>query len=343
MDEANKELGDFIDANPGYFLEGDVYFNGNLKQWQRLINSYTLRILISLHKKADDTDVNLKARFNAIVSDPDTYPILTSLADNAQLEYRNEEGFKQTYNPDNATYRPSVNYANTYIDMLKNYQDPRLFIVADPTEAAIDANQGNEAGVRASFDSYNGADATANPSDNATGNINGEFSKPNEEKYWNFVGQPGVLISYWEQEFTIAEAAYRGWISNDAKTHYDNGVTASMEWYGVASDDIATYLANENSKYVTGAAGLIRILEQKYLAFAENSDPEAFFNFRRTGIPNLPFSGFNIGDQDPGYPVRWSYPDSEFSDNEANYKTALISQFGEESDDIDFLIWELKD
>ncbi|MET2983699.1 SusD/RagB family nutrient-binding outer membrane lipoprotein [Aureibaculum conchae] len=343
LDEANKELGDFIDANPGFFLDGDVYFNGDLKQWQKLINSYTLRVLISLHKKADDADVNVKGRFNAIVSDPDTYPILTSLTDNAQLEYRNEDNFKQTYNPDNAVYRPSVNYVKTYIDMLKNYQDPRLFAVADPTQAAIDADPGNEAGVRANFDSYNGADATIAPADNVTGNLNGEFSKPNEEKYWNFVGQPGVLLSYWEQEFTIAEAAHRGWISNDAKTHYDNAITASMEWYGVAGSDITAYLTNANSEYITGAAGLTRILEQKYIAFAENSGTESFFNFRRTGVPDLPFSGFNVGDQDPGYPVRWSYPGSELSDNEENYKAALISQFGVESDDIDFLIWELKD
>lgn len=343
LDEVNQELGNYIAQNPGAVFEGDAYFNGDLTKWQKLINSYTLRILISLSKQENDASVNVQARFNAIVSNPAQYPLMTSLADNAQLDYKNEEGFKQTYQPDNGVYQASVVYASTYIDMLKSYNDPRLFIVADPTQAAIDANPGNPAAVLADPGSYEGADPTIDPSDNITRTLAGEISRPNQEKYWNYVGQPGVLLSYWEQEFTIAEAANRGWISNNAKDHYDNAVRASMEWYGTESDAIETYLGASASQYISGDAGLTRILEQKYLAFAENSGTESYFNMRRSGIPSLPYSTFNIPATDPGIPVRYTYPGSELSDNEVNYKAALVSQFGVDSDDIDFLIWELKD
>lgn len=342
LDEASLELGTFIAANPGYVLEGDVYYNGNLIKWHKLLNSYTLRILISLSKKENDAEVNVKGRFNTIISNPDKYPIMTSLEDNAQLAFANEEGFKQTYQPDNGVYQAGVVYASTYIDLLKSYNDPRLFIVADPTQLAIDANPGDLAGVKSDPDSYDGANPTIDPSDNITRSLNGELSRPNQEKYWNYVGQPGVFLSYWEQELTIAEAAHRGWISNNAKDYYDNGVRASMEWYGAEEDAIVTYLGASVSQYITGSAGLTRILEQKYLAFAENSGTESFFNMRRSGIPSLPYSSFNIPASDPGIPVRWSYPGSELSDNEANYKAALTRQFGVESDDVDFLIWELK-
>ncbi len=342
LDEASVELGIFINNNQGYNLAGDVYYNGQLAQWQKVINAYTLRILISLSKKSNDAMLDIPGRFAQIINNPTKYPLFESISDNAELHYSNEDGFKQTYNPDVAVYRASVSYASTYIDMLKNYKDPRLFLVADPTQFALDANPGNEAVVRADINSYSGADPTKSPSENVTLRLEGHFSLPNEGKYWNFIGQPGVWLSYWEQEFCIAEAAHRGWISADAKDHYDNAVRGSMEWYGVESDIIETYLSSGTSEYIAGEEGLTRLLEQKYLAFAENSGDEAFFNFRRTNVPDLPFSDFNVG-TNPGYPIRWSYPGSENSDNSENYLNALISQFGVESDDIDFHIWELKD
>jgi len=343
LDEANTELGDFIGANPGKFIEGDVYFDGNLSKWQKIINSYTLRILMSLSKKESDADLNIKGRFEGIVSNPAKYPLMESLLDNAQLEYSGEDGFKQTYQPEQAVRKDAVVYASTYIDILKDNLDPRLMIVADPTKDALEAGS-DEATVRADFDSYEGADISAPGADNSSKKLDGDYSFPNDDKYWNFVGQPGIWMSYWEQELHIAEAANRGWTTADAKTHYDKGVTASMRWYGVDETEITDYITNKQP-YIAGAAGLTRVLEQKYLAFAENSDQESFFTTRRTGVPTYIFSEENGIDPNLGekYPIRWTYPGSEDDDNAINYRAALIAQFGEEIDDRDQVIWLLKD
>lgn len=338
LDEANQELGEFITNNPGAILEGDLYFKGDLKQWQRLINAYTIRMLISLSKREGDSEVNVKGRFANIVNNPETYPLLTGLQDNAQLTYTNEEGFRQTYNPDQAVYRDAVVYASTYIDMLKTFEDPRLMQVADPTKDALDVNP-DEAAVRADFDSYEGADISANGTVNSSKKLDGDFSFPHFDKYWNYVGQPGIFMSYWEQELHIAEAAHRGWASIDAKTHYDNGITASMEFYSVDAAEISNYLTAKQP-YITGAAGLKRILEQKYLSFAENSNQESFFTTRRTGVPTYIFSDENSITK---YPIRWTYPSSEDTENRDNYRAALRAQFGAEVDDRDQVIWLLKD
>lgn len=339
LDEANLELGDFIASNPGTTLEGDLYFNGNLKQWQKLINAYTIRILISLSKKADLPELNVQGRFAAIVNNSTLYPLLESLADNAQLFYSNEDGFRQTYNPNSAVYKDAVVYASTYIDLLKKNEDPRLMQVADPTKDALGANPGNIAAVRADFNAYAGADISAPAPENSAKKLDGDFSFPHDERYWNFVGQPGILMSYWEQELHIAEAAHRDWISADAKAHYDKGITASMEFYGVEADAITDYLANKQP-YTVGDAGLKRILEQKYIAFAENTGQESFFTTRRTGVPTYLFSSENSISK---YPVRWTYPTSEDLDNGINYRSALIRQFDAEVDDRDQLIWILRD
>lgn len=337
LDEANRELGTFIATNPGVNIDGDPYYNGDLRQWQKLINAYTLRILLSLSKKENDPDVDVKGRFADIVNNPDIYPLLTGLHDNAQLTYRNEDGFRQPYNPDQAVRRDAVVYASTYIDLLKSKEDPRLMQVADPTQDALDANP-SEAAVRADYDSYAGADISGSATENSAKKLDGDFSFPNFEKYWNYVGQPGIFMSYWEQELHIAEGAHRGWATIDAKTHYDNGVSASMQFYSVDEAEIATYLGAKQP-YITGAAGLTRILEQKYLAFAENSDHESFFTTRRTGVPTYLFSSENSITK---YPVRWTYPSSEDLDNKDNYRAALRSQFGAEVDDRDQVMWLLK-
>lgn len=338
LDEANNELSTYIGSHPGETIAGDFYYGGDLKKWQKSINAYTVRILISLSKKAEDADLKVKERFATIVNNPAKYPLMSGLTDNMQITHRDEDGFRGNYNPNAATYRSSVVLADTYVDLLKSYLDPRLPKLADPTPKALAANPNNEAVVRADFNAYQGADISASGATNVSRKLNGELSLPNEKRYWNFIGQPSILIGYVEQELNLAEGAHLGWVASGAKNHYDNGVKASMEFYGV--DLIATnnYLDNK-APYLSGAAGLTRIHEQMYLALAENSGWESFFMTRRTGIPVYKFSTENSVAK---IPVRWAYPTAEDTDNRQNYRAALRSQFGSEIDDRDQVMWLLK-
>lgn len=338
LDEANNELGAFIASNPGETLNGDIYYNGNLRQWQKAINAYTIRVLISLSNKENDTEINVRGRMSAIIGNPTAYPLFASIADNMQIMHRDEDGFRGAYNPNDQITVESVVYGDTYIEMLKTFEDPRLFKVAEPTPKALAENPGNEATVIMDFDSYAGSDISENLEVNGAKKAAGEFSPPNKARFLNFVGQPSILLGYAEQELNLAEAAHRGWITVNAKDHYDNGVGASMEFYGVDSADAAEYLTSK-SPYLPGEAGLNRIHMQMYLAFGENSGWEAWFTQRRTGIPEFKFSGVNDVDR---FPIRWAYPGSEDTDNKANYREALRRQFGQEVDDRDQVMWLLK-
>ncbi|GAB3655756.1 SusD/RagB family nutrient-binding outer membrane lipoprotein [Echinicola sediminis] len=338
LDEANLELGEYIQENPGLVIDGDIYFNGNLKSWQKIINAYTVRVLTTLSKRSDDADLDVPGRMNRLYSQPTKYPLMSGIADNAQLEYRNEDGFRQTYNPDQAVYRAAIVYVDTYIDMLKSYEDPRLMVVADPTQDALDANPGNELAVRADFNSYAGAEFSANGTVNSSKKLDGDFSFPNEEKYWNYSGQPAIWIGYAEQELNLAEAANRGWITGSAADHYRQGIVASMEFYGIDETEASEYV-NDKAPYIPGEEGLQRIHEQMYIAYAENSGWESFFMTRRTGVPTYKFSSENNVEQ---IPVRWMYPSSENDRNQENYRNALISQFGTENDSRDEIMWLIK-
>ncbi|HSQ48021.1 MAG TPA: SusD/RagB family nutrient-binding outer membrane lipoprotein, partial [Lutibacter sp.] len=169
----------------------------------------------------------------------------------------------------------------------------------------------------------------------------GKYSYPNEARYYsNFEGEPYIQIGYAEQEFIIAEAINRGWTAGNAETHYINGIKGSMEFYGVAQAKIDAFLLNANIVYKgNNSNGLNQILTQKYIAFFNNSGLEAYFNYRRTGVPT-----FDIGPANNNgskIPKRWKYPQSEFENNAANVNAALSTQYGG-SDDINEVMWILK-
>ena len=115
-----------------------------------------------------------------------------------------------------------------------------------------------------------------------------------------------------------------------------NGNTVYGE---VDNISIAAYLAQPSVAYQSGAAGLTQILNQKYLAFWQNSNWEAFFNQRRTGVPAFS-QGAGNGNGNK-IAIRWQYPVAESAANAANYTAALQSQFGG-TDDLNGMIWILK-
>lgn len=334
LDEANSELADAI--SNGASVDGDMYYEGNLNKWQKAINSFTLRTLIELSKKENDADLGVKTRFANIINNPSLYPLFESSEDDMQLEYRDEDDFRFTLDPkDNIASIDRTVLSGVYIDLLKSNNDPRLFEVADPTTAALSADPN----AASDFNAYNGYDTSRDWGDLEAEKNAGLYSKPKESRYINVIGIPNVYLSYVEQEFTIAEAANRGWVSG-AESHYTNAITSSMEFNGVDSIDILDFL-NGNGKYLgDNSTGLTQILEQKYLGFFQNSGWESFFNQRRTGVPSYNVSENNT--PSGKVPVRWLYPTAEATgDNPDNLKDALILQFGEATDDVDNLLWHL--
>src|SRR6185437_10294381 len=61
---------------------------------------------------------------------------------------------------------------------------------------------------------------------------------------WRQPATASILINYAEVAFDEAEAAARGWISGDAATFYNAGITASMQYNKVPDATTAAYLAS---------------------------------------------------------------------------------------------------
>jgi len=338
LEEANTDLQSLINNND-QSLTGDFMLGNDLKKWQKVVNSYKLRILITLSKKETDADLNIKTQFANVVNNPAKYPVMTSLDDNLKFTY-NSSTDKYPLNQDNYGQTATRNnMAATYLNTLASLQDPRTFIVADPAEAKI-----NSGLTAADYEAYVGASSGESLDDMSTKMLNGEYSPISKSKYYSsYYGEPCIQIGYAEMCFNIAEAINRGWATGNAEDYYIKGIKASWTFHGVTDVETkwTSFYAQASVKLSsTSATALNQILTQKYLAFFQNSGWEAYNNYQRTGVPTF-LTGAGTANSSR-IAKRWQYPSSERTTNSDNYKAALKSQFGAETDDINSEMWIIK-
>ncbi len=359
LEEANSEL-KTLEESGGQVVDGDFYYDGDLSKWRKVVNSFKLRVLVNLSKKENDAELDIKTKFAAILANPSQYPVFTSNSDNMNYEYN---GTTQLYptNPGNRGFdKGRYNMAETYVQKLVDLNDPRVFVVANPAKGYLN---GQFASLSPdNFGAYKGAPSGQSLSDMAPEAATGKFSYANQKRYYTSLTgpEPAVQMAFWEVCFNIAEGINRGWASGNAANYYQDGINASMEFYGLEDGasisitdqdndnvigtytaSISDYLQQASVTYSgNNATGLEQILTQKYLAFFMNSGLEAYFNFRRTGVPDF-HQGPGTGNSNV-IPKRWLYPNSEAFYNSDNYKAALQAQFGSEADDVDYLLWEIK-
>lgn len=346
LEEANNDLASLI-AKGGQKADGDWFYGGDLSKWQKLVNSFKLRVLISLSKKEADADLKVKTRFAEILGNPSKFPIFTAMSDNLTfIPSASIPNFYYRKNPNNYGFDAlRENTSKLYIDLLKEFQDPRLFIVAEPAEAKVNA------GISpTSFDAFVGASTGESLDSMAFKAQKGEYSLISRKRFYaTYAGEPVTQVGYQEMCFNIAEGLNRGWATGNAEDWYKKGILASMEFYGLKSGvvnnveflklggklgeftshpinvDFNAYLAQPKVKYAgNNAEGLAQILKQNYLAMAQSSGLQAYYNWRRTGIPAF-LTGVGVGNQGR-IPLRFRYPSAEYTTNKANVEAAVSRQ-----------------
>ena len=351
LNEANDDIASLLAKSQDNLINAgskssDIYFEGDLAKWQKVGNALTLRVLIQLSKHDGDADLGVKQKFSAIMGDAVKYPLLGGMIDNLQFQYNTTRN-KYPNSPDNFGFDAlRYNMAATHLNNLAMLKDPRTFVVAEPAPAKVSGGMSHT-----DFAAFVGAPSGEDLADMSTGVQDGKYSLINRKRYYStYTAEPCIQIGYPEMCFNIAEAINRGWITGDAEDWYKKGVQASIGFYGIADGtnsvyflepgrslgefdtytvnfDFNTYYNQASVKYKgNNADGLNQVLMQKYLAFFQNSGWEAYYNWRRTGVPSFhtgPGTGAN-----GVVPKRWQYPTSERATNEANLVAALQRQIG---------------
>lgn len=249
------------------FSRGDNLFQGDAEKLIKFANSLRLRIGTRVKGVVPGAETHIA---EAIAGG-----VMTSNADNVGITYEkndvNPSRFYKSFYVDNRT---DFAIANTFVDLLKGNLgtfgvDPRLQKYASPITA-------NKAAVKI---------AAYEETDDLTKYVGMPYGITSAltagqragTSFWssNVLKQDytEILIEYSEVEFLLSEN--NGWDN----THYQNGVKASMERWGVAAEKITAYLAT------LAPANEENVISQKYIALFMQPY-EAFAEYRRTGYPS---------------------------------------------------------
>lgn len=165
-------------------------------------------------------------------------------------------------------------------------------------------------------------------------NKNTRWLKPKLANSFLRSDNPGVIMTYAEVCFLRAEAAVRGWTSDDPKTYYEAGIRAAMNLLSeqfncdrVSDGDYATYLAEPAIKFATGTEDRLRQINTQAWILHFHNPAEAWANQRRSDYPELvgpdptnektkPMDGVQA------IPVRLCYPIKEETYSSAAYNEA---------------------
>lgn len=306
-------------------VNGDVIYNGDIIKWRKLANSLRIRYLMRISNK-----VNIADEFNHIASNPDSMPIFQSNNDNAVFNYRSSP-------PDQfPIFQLKNGFFNEFraskglLELMVEYGDKRVELYFRPTPATENTANPQYAGIP------NGLP------DDAALSYNGglEYQSKIGRSFYEDAITPqglniskGIIITYAELQFLLAEAAERGYFFADAAVYYKNGIKASFEYYGL---DATAYLNGGLANYKgTQRDKLKSIGFQKWIALYFQG-LEAWFDWRRTGAPDLLPAESNQNNNK--IPIRFPYPRIEQSLNTKSYQEAILRQG---PDDVNTKMWHL--
>ena len=360
-----KTAGNNMDASKDK-ITGDVIFNGDISKWKKLANSLRMRFAMRISNAAPQ---KAQEEFEAALQDEGG--IFQSNDDNALIQYM-EKSFsfgQEAYTDYRGNALSQLLFGNdpannpsylcsTLFNQLYNTRDPRTFMIGrcyydglmsstSPDNRIDLTNEMLEKGIAFqpcepgafSYDPWpSGYDsdilkelAETNPSISTT------VARETEPKLANnFLKStnPGVVMTYAEVEFLLAEASLKGWNTGSKSIDelYRTGVRAAIDFltesYGCdqVSDETFEEYINQNGIGHTDEQKKEAINTQAWILHFTNP-AECWANIRRSGYPKLKSPAeYGFGQYLTGgteIPVRLCYPVLESSYNKVSYEEAL--------------------
>ncbi|PKD43493.1 SusD/RagB family nutrient-binding outer membrane lipoprotein [Rhodohalobacter barkolensis] len=277
-------------------LSSDIMFGGDMAKWRKFGNS--LKLLIALRLSEVD-EIKAEDQFNDALSSP----IIDSIDDNFAYQHLDDQSNENYwYNQVERQSREWWALTETLVNIMEPVDDPRLLVYGEP--ARTDGE-------------YRGLPIGSDPvSENTEAfSLIGEDIRRQDATIH--------LVTYSQILFARAEAAARGWTTEDAEDLYNQAITQSIiQWTG--SDDDATDFLSQPDIAFDVSTAIEQIATQRYVHLFLNGY-EAWAEWRRTGFPNFVTSGGN------DVPTRQAYTSEESFNNTENYEEAIQRQFGGEN------------
>lgn len=299
-----------IDSGSG--PQGDILFGGDMAKWRMFANTIKLTMALRL-SKADPTKG--ASMFNQAMSGA-----INSNANNIFYAYLTEDTNDNPWQ-DRFESRRDYLMSDVFVDKLIGTgtntapEDPRLPMFAEPA-----TNSGTYVGAP-----YGLSNSATDDYSFITDNI------------INKGDAPLMLFTYAEVLFARAEAAAKGWTSENAASLYGQAVLASMEQWGVATADANAYLAANPYSGIADIAyeKWVALYMQGYSSWAEWRRWKAEGNESKIGLVAPADLLSNATD----IPQRQAYGATAQSLNETNYNAAIAAQG---ADALDTVLWIFK-
>lgn len=305
----------------------DIFYNGNVAKWKKF--NATVRMLMAI-KLSDVDPATGKTRFAKAYADGglqagDDFCFTFSQTTNAWL-----------YSVGNLDYGQRnllFTVSDTFVDLLKEYQDPRLFAYCD-----LSGYMGNRPGDATDFAAYKGV-TFGLPSNPDVLDMAGKACSVSQ-KYCDKTATYG-LITAARSLLVSAEAAQLGWITAKASDLYKAGIEASFDFSGVKGAD--AYLAAHPLPAEPEAA-IKEIVTQRYFDGFMTDHIEVWADWRRTNYPARTVTEYQYGETGHKcYPYRMTYYDTDKSSNQEQYDACVKTYFGGKDDRWSRVWWDTKD
>lgn len=295
-----------LKANPAGLIGGDMLYNSNTMSWRRFINALRLRYLLRVSSK-----MNVAAEMQSIVTDGS---IMQNSTQNGVLTLPSVT----PYNFISLTERSgdfAVKYMNStlYNVFVTTSDSARItnYFAALPGTNSMPFSFSNYGGMPLLVDAT-GVQAVQ------SSNFNASFTTGSNK---NLV--KAKVMTYAEQQFILAEAALKGYITGNAATFYNSGIIGAYTEIGIDLNSANSYLTHTNVVFdnSTMVNSMNQIITQKWLANINNGY-EGWIEYRRTGFPNFQTGG-SVNLNNGIIPTRFLYPVTEQTVNSTNYNQEL--------------------
>jgi len=264
-------------------LKGDILNNNNVSQWKKFANSLRMMMAIQLTKKFPGTAEYAAIEFRAALADG----VIDNNADNIKLVFPGGS-YKNPYWLDHDGARDDGESTHLF-SMLSNLGDGRQAAFGN---SLVPVPHGLK-------------EATINAWIKA--NINWSRTLADNKRLET---SPVYLLTASQLFMARAEAAERGWTTEDKTSMLNQGIDASFSQWGLALPAASYY--TQSGVILNGTNNLKKIAEQAYLASFPNG--RAGWNiYRRTGWPVLTVAPDPINALHTTIPRRYTFTTTDYS------------------------------
>lgn len=297
---------------------GDYVYGGDPQQWRAFANTLRLRMALRARDAfiRDGDQGFVDAAINSSLANPlidETSQALLNKSTSALILSFLDGGFEDVYHGFGG-FGSKWGFSDRFINMLNDNNDPRR------EEMAVLPEGGTSfVGAPISARAQTLRADLAIPSSKIIGGSTTDVA--------NIL--PTQVLTAAESYFLQAEAALLGY-GGDAQTFYQQGIRASMSFWGVDPADVDTFMSGEAVATLSGDTDtqLNMVWNQRWLALLTNGY-EAWGLARRTDmIPDLTDNDvFFVTAPNMGrVPRRLIYSTSEAVSNETNFNAAVQNQ-----------------